>query len=406
MFAEIKGFVMNNLKKDFPLLMQESIFYLDNASTTQKPQQVLDAIQHAYTTYNANPGRGIYTLAEEATEQYEHARKTVAQFIGAKQNEIIFMANATAGINLIAQGWAQKHLKSNDEILLTELEHHSNLLPWQRVAQETGAKLKFIPILSDGSLDMSKLDSLLTERTKLVACTHSSNAIGTPVEVKTIIARAKQVGARTLIDACQTVPHRKMNVSQLGCDFLVFSGHKLLGPTGIGVLYIQESMQDEVEPLSLGGGQPFEVDWHTYTLRKGPHKFEAGTPPFIQAMGLATAIEYLQKYISFDALQKYEAKLCAQLIDGLSQMKKVTILGPIEQLKTQGHLVSFVVDGIHPHDVAAHLNQYGIAVRAGHFCAQPLFKKLGYDGAVRAGFYCYTQKDDIDQLLQAMQRLM
>ncbi len=393
---------MNDLKKDFPLLVRENISYLDSAATTQKPQQVLDVIQHAYITYNANPGRGIYTLAEEATEQYEDARKTVAQFIGAQPNEIIFTGNATAGINLIAQGWAQKHLKLGDEILLTELEHHSNLLPWQRVAKETGAQLKFIPILQDGSLDMSTLDALITERTKLVACTHSSNAIGTQVDVKEIITRAKHIGARTLIDACQTVPHQKVDVAQMGCDFLVFSGHKLLGPTGIGVLYIKESMQDAVQPLSLGGGQPFQVDWHQYTLRTGPQKFEAGTPPFIQAMGLAVAINYLQEYVPFDALQKHEASLCARLIDGLSSMKNVTILGPIEQLKIGGHLVTFVVEGMHPHDVAAHLDQQGIAVRAGHFCAQPLFKKLGYAGAVRASFYCYTQVSDVDQLLQAV----
>lgn len=397
---------MNNLKKQFPLLMRESVSYLDSASTTQKPQQVLDAIQHAYTTYNANPGRGVYTLAEEATKQYENARSTVAQFIGAKSNEVIFTSNATAGINLIAQGWARQHLKPGDEILLTELEHHSNLLPWQRVAKETGAQLKFIPIFPDGSLDMSTLDSLITERTKLIACTHSSNAIGTPVEVKAIIARAQQVGARTLIDACQTVPHQKIDVATMGCDFLVFSGHKLLGPTGIGVLYIKESMQDDVEPLSLGGGQPFQVDWHQYTLRTGPHKFEAGTPPFIQAMGLAAAIKYLQDHITFDVLREHEAALCARLIDGLSMMKKVTLLGPVEQLKMGGHLVTFVVDGMHPHDVAAYLDSQGIAVRAGHFCAQPLFKKLGYDGAVRASFYCYTQLSDIDHLLHALQASM
>jgi cysteine desulfurase/selenocysteine lyase len=396
---------MNDIKKDFPLLLQESISYLDSASTTQKPQQVLDAIQHAYSTYNANPGRGIYRLAEEATEQYEGARSSVAQFIGAQPNEIIFTANATAGINLIAQGWARQHLKPGDEILLTELEHHSNLLPWQRVAQETGAQLKFIPIFLDGSLDMSVLDSLLTERTKLVACTQSSNAIGTQVDIVSIVARAKQMGARTLIDACQVVPHQKINVSNMGCDFLVFSGHKLLGPTGIGVLYIKESMQEVVEPLSLGGGQPFQVDWHQYTLRKGPHKFEAGTPPFIQAMGLIAAIEYIQQNIPFDALREHEAKVCARLIDGFTNMKNITILGPIDQLKTQGHLITFVVEGMHPHDVAAYLDSKGVAVRAGYFCAQPLFKKLGYDGAIRASFYCYSQEDDIDQLLQALHQL-
>ena len=396
---------MNNLKKQFPFLVDTSLSYLDSASTTQKPQQVLDAIQYAYTHYNANPGRGIYQLAEEATEQFQAARKTVAQFIGAQPHEIIFTGNATAGINLIAHGWGRTHLKEGDEILLTELEHHSNLMPWQRVAKETGAALKYIPILPDGSLDMSALDSLIAERTKLVACTHSSNGIGTPVDVEKIIVRAKAVGALTLIDACQVVPHQTVDVSKLGCDFLVFSGHKLLGPTGIGGLYINESIQDTVEPLSLGGGQPFEVTWDTYRLKKGPQKFEAGTPPFIQAMGLAAAINFLQTYVSFDALREHEAMLCARLIDGLSSMERVTVLGPIDQLKTDGHLVTFVVDGMHPHDVAAALDQQGVAVRAGHFCAQPLFAKLGYDGAIRASFYFYTTPEDIDRLLDAMRML-
>ncbi len=395
---------MDDLKKQFPMLVQESFSYLDSASTTQKPQQVLDAIQYAYTTYNANPGRGIYQLSEKATEQYESARATVAQFIGAQSHEIVFTGNATAGINLIAQGWARTHLKAGDEILITELEHHSNLMPWQRVAKETGAVLKYIPILPNGSLDMSLIDVLITERTKMVACTHSSNAIGTLVDVETIIGRAKKVGAHTLIDACQAVPHQTVDVSQMGCDLLVFSGHKLLGPTGIGVLYINESVQDAVVPLSLGGGQPFEVTWHSYSLRKAPQKFEAGTPPFIQAMGLAAAIAFLQEQVSFDALREHEAALCARLVDGFSSIKQVTVLGPVEQLKTQGHLVTFVVDGMHPHDVAAALDRHGVAVRAGHFCAQPLFAKLGYDGAVRASFYCYTASDDIDRLLDAIHR--
>lgn len=398
---------MINMVHDFPMLKEGTLSYLDNASTSQKPYQVLNAIQHAYTTYNANPGRGIYHLAEEATEQYEQARTEVARFVGAQSHEIIFTSNATAGINLVASGWARMHLKSGDEILLTELEHHSNILPWQRVAQQTGAVLKYIPINFDGTLDLSRLGALCTERTKLIACTHASNAIGSAVDVKTIIQHARTVGARTLVDACQTVPHQSIDVKQIGCDFLVFSGHKMLGPTGIGVLYIREAIQDSVEPLALGGGQPLEVDWQRYRLRSGPHKFEAGTPPFIQAMGLAAAISYINVHVPFDALRVQEAVLCSRLIDGLAQINEITVLGPINQLKTEGHLVSFVVDGMHPHDVAAYLDQHGIAVRAGHFCAQPLFKKLGYaQGAVRASFYCYTQKRDIDALLHVLQLLV
>ncbi len=396
------------LKKDFPFFTRtdrELISYLDSASTTQKPKQVLDAIQNAYVQFNANPGRGLYQLAEEATHAYEDARKTVAQFIGAPPHEIIFTSGATEGINGIAIGWALHHIKSGDEIVLTELEHHSNLLPWIRVAKETGAHLTYIPVLPNGALDMDAVDSIITERTKLVATTHSSNAIGTFVDLQPIIARAHDVGARVLVDACQSVPHMPIDVSKIGCDFLVFSGHKMLGPTGIGVLYMRENVQEEVLPWMLGGGMVFDVDWHQYTLAKAPHKFEAGTPPFIQAMGLAAAISYLKNTISFDALQKYEAALCARLLDGISDMKKIHIIGPVDELRKQGHLVTFVADDVHAHDVAVYLDQHNICVRAGHFCAQPLLKKLGHASAVRASFYGYTDESDIDRLLSALQKM-
>ncbi len=400
---------MKNKKDEFPLLQRLEnnvpICYLDSAATTQKPQQVLDAIIKAYTAYNANPGRGIYQLAEQATQQYENARKTVANFIGAKPDEVVFVSGATEGINAIAQGWARYNITAGDEIVLSELEHHSNLLPWQRVAHEVGAHLKFIPILPDGFLDMSVVASLITRKTKLVAITHSSNAIGTPVELQPIVTLAKKVGAKVLVDACQSAPHMPIDVKKIGCDFLVFSGHKMLGPTGIGVLYISSQLHDSVQPFALGGGMVFEVNWHTYSLVKAPHKFEAGTPPFIQAIGLAEAIKYLEQNVPFDDLQAYEAMLCNRLIEGLSQIDSITILGPIDELKKQGHVVTFVVDGVHAHDVAAYLDKQGICVRAGHFCAQPLLKKLGHDAAVRASFYCYTQRQDIDRLIEAMQCL-
>ncbi len=399
---------MKNLKSEFPLLSQTKhdtpLCYLDSAATSQKPQQVIDAIVHAYTTYNANPNRGIYALSEQATQQYEDARERVARFIGAQSHETIFTSGATAGINAIAQGWARYHIKAGDEILLSELEHHSNMLPWLRVAQEVGAVVKYIPITSNGLLAMDQLSSLLTNRTNLVAITQSSNAIGTPVDLQPIIEHAKQVGARVLVDACQSVPHMPINVKTMGCDFLVFSGHKMLGPTGVGVLYINEAIQDDVQPFMLGGGSVFDVDWHRYTLQKAPQKFEAGTPPFIQAMGLAAACDYLQQ-IPFSELHAYEAGLCRRFIEGLLQIDFVSILGPIDALQQSGHLVTFVVDGFHAHDVAAYLDQQGICVRAGHFCAQPLFKKLGYDAAVRASFYCYTQEQDIDRLIDALKQL-
>ncbi len=362
---------MNSIKDDFPLLARSGITYLDSASTTQKPQAVIDAVVQAYTQYNANPGRGIYHLAEEATEQYELARKAVASFIGAKDREIVFVRGATEGLNYIASGWARYHLKKGDSIVTSQLEHHANLLPWQRIAKETGCELKFIPVLFDGMLDMGAVDSLIDTSTKLVAITQTSNAIGTHVDLAPIIARAKKVGARVLVDACQSAPNQQIDLKKMGCDFMAFSGHKMLGPTGIGVLYIAEEVADQVQPLSLGGGCVREVTWHSATLADPPHRFEAGSPSLAQAIGLRAAIEYLKEKVPFDLLKQHEAQMCTQLIDALQAMPKVTIYGPIEQLKKEGHLVTFTVDGIHAHDVSAYLDQKGIAVSAGHFCSQP-----------------------------------
>ena len=401
---------MNNLRIDFPLLSHVMhgvpICYLDNASTTQKPRAVIDAIVKAYTTYNANPGRAIYQLAEQATMEYENARKKVADFINADPAEIVFVRGATEGINFIAQGWGAYHLKPGDHIVLSQLEHHSNLVPWQRIAQKTGAELKFIPIMPDGLLDYDNIESIISRQTKIVAITHNSNAIGTSVNLSPIIAAAKKVGARVLVDACQSVPHEKIDVKKMGCDFLVFSGHKMLGPNGSGVLYINATCFDEVQPLLLGGGSVWDVSWHHAKLRDAPEKFEAGTPSLAQAIGLGAAIDYLQEKVPFDQLQKSQAALCAQLIDGLLPHKKVTILGPIDQLRSKGHLVSFVIDGIHPHDVSAYLDQKGICIRAGNFCAQPLMEKLGHESALRASFYCYSQHEDVDRLIDAIVQLI
>lgn len=401
---------MNNIRAHFPLLTRTMqgmpICYLDSASTSQKPQSVIDAVVQTYSTFNANPGRAIYALAEEATQQYEDARRTVAQFINADPREIIFVRGATEGINMIAHGWGMNHLKQGDEIVLSELEHHANLVPWQRVAQKTGAVLKFIPITKDGSLDYSAVSSCITQKTKLVAITHYSNAIGTPVDLVPIIQAAKKVNARVLVDAAQSAPHQKIDVRAIGADFLVFSGHKMLGPTGSGVLYMNAAYFDQVEPLTFGGGAVFDVDWQQATLREAPAKFEAGTVQLAQAVGLATAIEFLTKHVPFDALQKHEAALCAQLIDGLLPYKNIRIFGPIDQLRTKGHLVTFAIDGIHAHDAAAYLDRLGICVRAGNFCAQPLMNKLGSSAAIRASFYCYNTFQDVERLLQGIKELL
>jgi cysteine desulfurase / selenocysteine lyase len=405
--------VMNNFKKlraDFPILKQEINGYpliaFDNASTSHKPQSVIDAVVQFYTTTNANTYRGIHVFAEKATQQYEDARKKVAQFIGADQNEIIFTRGCTSGINFIAATWADINVQAGDEIVVTELEHHSNLLPWQRLAQKKGAILKCIPVLPDGTLDLSQLDSIITNKTKMVAVIHVSNAIGTHVDIAPIIQRAHAVGARILIDAAQSVPHRKINVHELDCDFLVFSGHKLLGPTGIGVLYIKKELHDEIEPYEVGGGMVKDVDCTDATWAPAPQKFEAGTPPIAQAIGLGAAVDYVGKHINFDDLIAYEAQLCTQLIDGLSAIEGIKILGPIAELKEKGHLVSFLVENYHSHDVAAFLDKRGIFVRAGHHCAQPFAKKLGYDASVRVSFYFYNTPEEVDALIAAIRDLV
>jgi cysteine desulfurase/selenocysteine lyase len=408
-----KDFLMNKFKKlraDFPILKQEVNGYpliaFDNASTSHKPQSVIDAVVQFYTTINANTFRGVYLFAEEATRQYEDARKKIAQFIGADPEEVVFTRGCTSGINFIAATWADTHVQVGDEIVITELEHHSNLLPWQRLAQKKGAVLKFIPIFPDGTVDLSQLDSIITNKTKMVSVIHVSNAVGTHVDIVPIIERAHAVGARIMIDAAQSVSHQKINVHELDCDFLVFSGHKLLGPTGIGVLYIKKELHDAIEPYEVGGGMVANVDCTHATWAPAPQKFEAGTPSIAQAIGLGAAVDYVGKHINFDDLVAYEAQLCARLIDGLSKIEGIKILGPISELKEKGSMVSFLVENYHSHDVAAFLDKRGIFVRAGHHCAQPFAHKLGYDASVRVSFYFYNTPEEVDALIAAIHDLV
>lgn len=409
-----KDFMRNDFmhkKNDFPIFTHEirghKLCYLDSASTSQKPKQVLDALMLFYTTHNANIHRGTYTLAEQATKAYEDVRKLMARFIGAGDtSEIIFTSGTTESINAVAATWGMTHIHAGDEIVVTELEHHSNLLPWQRLAEQRKATLIIIPVLSNGMLDMQKATDLITKKTKLVAVSQISNALGTHIDIKTIIKRAHQVGARVLIDAAQSVPHQKINVQEIDCDFLAFSGHKMLAPTGVGVLYIKKDLHDHMPPYQLGGGMVFEVGLQTAKWLRAPHKFEAGTPPIVQVIGLGAAIEYLNTQVHFEQLPQYEASLCAQLIDELLKIKKIRIYGPVEQLKQQGHMVSFTVDGMHGHDVAAYLDQFGICVRAGHHCAQPLMMKVGADALVRASFYgVYNSEKDVTKLIHALKKL-
>jgi cysteine desulfurase/selenocysteine lyase len=394
-------------RSDFPLLMKHAdLHYLDNASTAQKPQAMLDALNYFYTHENANTYRGIYELGELATERYELARATIAQFLNASHSsEIIFTRGTTDGINAIADGWARRMLQAGDEIVITQLEHHSNWLPWQRLAREIGIVVKVIPVFADGTLDMTAVQQLITSRTRLVATTWSSNAIGTIVPVAQLTAYAHAVGAKILIDAAQAVAHHKIDLQHLKPDFLVFSGHKIGGPTGIGVLYIARALHDQIEPYQVGGGMVLQIQPPPVWL-PAPHKFEAGTPPIAQAIGLGAAINYFTSTIDYEQLRKHETALCARLMSRLEMQPSIRILSPRAALTASGHLVTFVINGIHAHDAAAYLGRHTICVRAGHFCAQPIAHALGYIAAVRASFFGYTTAVDIDVLADGIDRLL
>lgn len=398
------------IKDDFPVLRRminnHPIVYLDNAATTLKPQKVIDAMVDFYSNYGANIFRGVYTLAEETTELYESARIKVAQFINAIPQEIIFTKGSTEGINFIASTWAADHIGPDDEILITALEHHANLVPWQQCAKITGAQLKIVPVNKDGTLSMTDLMNMLTERTRLIAISHFSNVVGTYNDIEGVIKAAHAVGAKVLIDAAQSVAHQKIDVKLLDCDFLVFSGHKMMGPTGIGVLYINKKLFQEVRPYQYGGGMISHVTFESSSLAEVPHRFEAGTPHIAGAIGLGAAIDYIQAHIDYIQLEQHEAGLSSRLINGLQSLKKVEIYGPLDQLKKRGHIVSFNISGIHPHDVAAYVDRYAVCIRAGFQCAQPLTQMCGMGSLVRASTYVYNTKQDIDCLLTSLDTLI
>jgi len=397
---------INKLREDFPILKEKinnyNLVYFDNAATSQKPNQVLDAMLEFYTKYNSNIHRSANAFGEKATIAFEQARVTIAKFINAEPEEIIFTSGTTESINFVAFTWALDNLKPADEIVISELEHHSNMVPWQQVAIKTGAKIKLIPVGLDWELDLSNLDDIITKNTKIVAITGASNVLGTHVDLKPIVKRAKQVGAKVLVDAAQSVSHKKIDVKAIDCDFMAFSGHKMLAPTGVGILFIKKDLQDQVKPYQFGGGMVFEVDYDKASWLKNRQKYEAGTQPIAQAIGFGAAIDYFNNKIDMEQMAKHEANLCKRAIDGLQAIGGIKILGPIDRLKKTGHLVSFVVEGIHSHDVAAYLSDFGICIRAGHNCAQPLAKKIGIDAAVRVSFYFYNTEDEVDYFLSKM----
>jgi cysteine desulfurase / selenocysteine lyase len=394
------------LRNDFPILSEHvagghPLVFLDNAASTQRPRQVIDAVSGVYERTYANVHRGIHTLSELSTEQYEDARKSVQRFINAASfNEIIFTQGTTDSINTVARSWGDANLKSGDEVLLTVMEHHSNLVPWQQAAARTGATLRHVPLTEDGRLDMASLDRLLTNRTKLVAVAGVSNTLGTINPVAEIVAKAHAAGALVLVDAAQSVPHLPTDVQALGVDFLAFSGHKMLGPSGVGVLYGKESLLDAMPPFLGGGSMINEVKLDSFTPAALPAKFEAGTPPIVPAIGLGAAIDYLEM-VGLGAIHRHELELTRYAYDALAQIDGLRILGPAPEYRTG--LVSFAFERVHAHEFAQVLNdQYGVAVRAGHHCTQPLHHLLGITASTRASFYLYNTPEEVDELIRGV----
>lgn len=400
------------LRLDFPIFSRtirdnKRLVYLDNGATSQKPEVVIEAEANFYRNTNAAVHRGAHQLAEEATEAYEEARDSVASFLGAQSAEIIFTKNATEAINLLAYAFTNAeagnrfHLTSQDRIVVTEMEHHANLIPWQQLAKRTGAHLGWFDVEKEGRLDLSDIDSIITESTKVVALTHQSNVLGTINPLTAIIARAHKVGAVVVLDACQSVPHMEVDVSTLGVDFVAFSGHKTLGPTGVGVLWGRAELLQDLPPFLFGGSMIETVTMTGATWAAPPKRFEAGVPNMAQAVGLSTALKYLTN-IGMAKIHAHEMKLTQQLLDSLLSNRSITIFGP-QNLDMRGGVVSFAVDGIHPHDLGQFLDSHGIAVRTGHHCAWPLNRKLGVAATTRASFYLYNTEADVDELVSGIQ---
>ena len=392
------------LRKDFPILDQQvhgkPLIYFDNAATSQKPRAVIDALVHYYEHDNANVHRGIHELSNRATAGYEAARTRAARFINARSaDEIIFMRGTTEGINLVASSWGAKNLKANDIILLTEMEHHSNLVPWQLLAQRTGAKLAYVPVTGDeGILDLSKLDSLLTKQVKIFSMVHISNSLGTVNPVADLCARARKLGITTLVDAAQSAGHMPVDVQQIGCDFLVFSGHKICGPTGIGILYGRQELLDAMPPYQGGGEMILSVEYQKTEFKKAPHRFEAGTPDISGPIGLHAAMNYLDA-IGRENIWKHDQELANYAYAELAALKNIRLFGP----KTgRAGLVSFLLKDVHAHDVVTLADQAGVALRGGHHCTQPLMHRLGVESTARASFYFYNTKAEVDRFVKVI----
>ena len=390
---------------DFPILDRSingrRLVFLDSAASSQKPAPVLDAIMHAYRSAYANVHRGAYLLSQEATELYEESRRKVARFLNASsEDEVIFTRSATAAVNLFAYGWGLNTLKPGDRVLTSMMEHHSNIVPWQIIARHTGAELAYLEITDDFRIDLDQARSILDERVKILALTGMSNVLGTMPPVAELARTARAAGAVVLVDGAQLVPHAPVDVQALGADFLAFSGHKMLGPTGIGVLWGRKELLEEMEPAEGGGEMIRDVRLYESTWAPPPQKFEAGTPPFVEAIGLGAAVDYLAG-IGMDRVLEHDRRLTAYALERLAEIPGLAVQGPADTAD-RGGAVSFDIPGIHAHDVATILDEQGVAVRAGHHCAKPLMRRLGLTATSRASFYVYNQEDDVDALVDAL----
>ena len=402
---------VKKIRQDFPILSRKvydrPLIYLDNAATSQKPRQMIEALVDYYEGYNANVHRGVHALSQEATEKYEESRAKVAQFIGAESsNEIIWTRNASESLNLVAYTWAEQNIVEGDEIVVTPYEHHSNLVPWQKVARDKGAKLRVLPMLDhDNSLDMSRVDEFITPRTKLLAIVHMSNGIGILNPVHELTAKARAVGATVLLDATQSAPHMPVDVKDLDCDFLTLSGHKMLGPTGIGALYGRQDILESMEPFMRGGEMVLEVWYDRATWNDVPMKFEAGTPNIAGAIGFGAAIDYLNE-LGMENVRAHEVALSTHALEAFKELEEdVVIFGP-RNPESRGGIISFHSDIVHPHDLGTFLDRDGIAVRTGHHCTMPLMRELGVIATARASYYLYNTEEEIDALVDSVKRAL
>ncbi len=396
---------ISEIRKDFPILNtfvnDNNLIYLDNAATSQKPTAVIDALVDYYQNYNSNVHRGVHTLSIKATDEYEKSRIKIQNLINAENSsEIIYTRNASESLNLIAYSWGEDNISKGDDIFVTPFEHHSNIVPWQELCKKKNANLKYIPLDKSGDVDLDKFESEISSKTKLVSITHMSNVLGTLLPVKEIIDISKKYSAITVVDACQSVPHMPVDVIDLDCDFLCFSGHKMLGPTGIGVLYGKFEMLTEMKPFMFGGDMISEVTYESSKWNDLPYKFEAGTPNIADAIGLGAACDYLSK-IGLQNIWNHEVQLGQYAVDKIRSLKNFKILGD-KSKEVRGGVISFIHDSIHPHDIGSILDRFGIAIRTGHHCAMPLVQSFGVIAACRASFYLYNNYEEVDKLIAGL----